>query len=369
MTATDRPTRPRGGFTLIELMMVVAIISVLIGLLLPALTQAREGARRVQCLSRMRQVGLGLIQEADRRGRFTASGNFSATGPEQYHSWVVSILGDLDQSDIAAAYDFNQPHNDLAASSNGGLQRTFLSVLTCPSDGSLVPGQGNLSYVVNGGFGWTQPHDCPITPRWRDVPSAPRFTPLDLNGDGKACGPADDQNAAAPDRRLYFQTGLFFAENWPYGSGGTSRHHSTTSVSDGSSSTILLAENVRAGYDPSWRNGWADPWPPRNSFFVSGSVCRDAKCSDGQVDYGKANDRSAGPWAAEAINASLDQAEGEAPWPSSFHPGGVNVIFCDGHAAFLKDTISGPAYAALVSPQGMRIGHPPLRQVIPGDDW
>jgi prepilin-type N-terminal cleavage/methylation domain-containing protein/prepilin-type processing-associated H-X9-DG protein len=362
-------TRPRArcAFTLIELMMVVAILGMLLALTLPALSRAREAGRRVQCLSNLRQVGLAMLQEAMRAGRFPASGNFSATGPEQYHSWVVPLLRDLDRNDLADAWDYNQPHDDTTYSSNGRLARTSISVLVCPSDPSVVPGQGNLSYVVNGGIGWTEPVDCPISPHWGGVPS-PSKTPFDFNGDGQTCNQSSDPVVIAPDRRLYFQTGLFFVENWPYGTGGTSRHHSLTSVTDGSSNTLMLTENVRAGYDPAWQSNWSDPWPPRHSIFLSGYVCKDHTCKPGNVDYGKANDRTAPPQSFEAINAALDQAEGEAPWPSSSHGDGVNAVFVDGHARFLRQSVSGAVYAALLSPQGMRLGNPALRQVLPGGE-
>jgi prepilin-type processing-associated H-X9-DG protein len=138
-------------------------------------------------------------------------------------------------------------------------------------------------------------------------------------------------------------------------------------VVDGLSNTLMLSENVRAGYDPYAisGSGWASPFPRRNSFFVSGYVCENLSCSDGNVDYSRAN--SAGdPYRWEAINSSHDQPEGEAPWPSSYHPGGVNVMFADGHSLFLSENVEGSVYASLVSPQGMLLDGP-LQQAILSD--
>ena len=356
--------RMRIGFTLIELLVVITIIGMLMSLLLPAVMNARESARRIQCSNNLHNLGLAMHSEVSVKGRFPASGNFEIFGREFYHSWVVPLLAHLERSDIASEWNWNKPYN---TPPNSKYTSISISVLVCPDDFTVVSGQGNLSYVVNGGFGYTAGSptlDCPTSIHGGSDGSV---APVDFNGNGIACptsGPEESE-----DKKLYFDTGLFFIENWPKGK-GTKRHHTMDSIFDGTSNTLMLSENIRAGYDPTqaaYWSTWASPWPASNSFFLSSYVCENRTCAAGNVNYQFANDRSGDPYRLEAINSSVDQAEGDAPWPSSQHPGGVNVAFCDGHVQFLSDELDGAVYAALVSPRGAKI-HGPLAQVILSSD-
>jgi prepilin-type N-terminal cleavage/methylation domain-containing protein/prepilin-type processing-associated H-X9-DG protein len=370
----DRGTGPssakqeRRGFTLVELLVVITIIAMLIALLLPAVMSARGAARAVQCKNNQRNITLALLSDTQAKRRFPASGYFSAVPVgEPHHNWVVAALPWLEHRDIAERWDFDRRFDDPV---NQALASLTLPVLICPDDDTAVPGEGNLSYVVSSGFGWAIP--CGVG--WRGYPGIMHaFTPgpgvpIDLNGNGILCPVNLADDGTPSDDELFRRTGLFFLENWPIGSGDV-RHHSPDSVVDGLSNTLMLSENVRAGFDPVTRYNWAAPFPNRNSFCFSGYVCENLCCSAGNVDYRRANERVEEPYRMESINSSLDQAEGEAPWPSSYHPGGVHVVFADGRVKFLSEDIEGIVYASLMSPRGRLIKGPLAQPVVSPDQY
>jgi prepilin-type N-terminal cleavage/methylation domain-containing protein len=121
------------GFTLIELLVVISIIAVLIALLLPAVQQAREAARRSQCKNNLKQIGLALHNYHDAHTTFPPGGITigNCCGTPSLITWTISILPYLDQTPLYERYNTNVTNEDPA---NAYVREQNLPVYNCPSD-------------------------------------------------------------------------------------------------------------------------------------------------------------------------------------------------------------------------------------------
>ena len=91
------------GFTLVELMVCIGIVSILMGLLLPAVQRIRSTASRLQCVNRLRQIGLALHNYHDLHAALPAGtdGSRFLSGVEPtYRAWPVAILPQIEQSTV-----------------------------------------------------------------------------------------------------------------------------------------------------------------------------------------------------------------------------------------------------------------------------
>lgn len=120
--------RPRVGFTLVELLVVIAIIGVLIALLLPAVQQAREAARRTQCLNNLKQVGLSLHNFHDTYGEFPPSR--VAYG---YLGWSAMLLPFMEQNNLYDSLTLTTNY----AGQPAAAQQTGIPGYVCPSRHSV----------------------------------------------------------------------------------------------------------------------------------------------------------------------------------------------------------------------------------------
>ena len=105
----------RRGFTLVELLVVIAVIGLLISLLLPAVQSSRESGRRVSCANNLKQIGLAIENYQLAKGVYPPSSNYDLTyhwDTLEQHSWASIILPYLEQANLFDTIDFDARIDD-----------------------------------------------------------------------------------------------------------------------------------------------------------------------------------------------------------------------------------------------------------------
>ncbi|MDO4628191.1 MAG: DUF1559 domain-containing protein [Planctomycetia bacterium] len=133
----------RNAFTLVELLVVIAIIGMLVGLLLPAVQQAREAARKMQCNNNLKQLGLASLNHESIATIYPSGGwDKSKTGDpdagfgiSQMGGWTYSILPFIEQNALYQLGADSDPESASETQKNGAKQRTEIALpfFFCPS--------------------------------------------------------------------------------------------------------------------------------------------------------------------------------------------------------------------------------------------
>ncbi len=301
------------AFTLIELLVVIAIIAVLIALLLPAVQAAREAARRMQCTNNLKQIGLGMQNYHDVHSVFpsgiTYTGNSQVPGGGMWKAWSiwVTTLPFMEQQPLYAALNTSMR---IWNPENTTVYDVSINYLHCPSDGvvsqRLVLPAGQNSPDYNGPVNMHFSSYGGNSGTWFQQPS------LSMGSHGYTSGGSVDPNFQS---RLSNMNGVFYMMS-------TVR---IASITDGTSNTFMVGEwpygKLAASDQQQWH--W---WPGYNSgdsMFTTMYVMNpETRCND----------------AGNFINDVWDGALG------SFHPGGANILFCDGSVHFIKESINTMPY-------------------------
>jgi len=308
-----KATQSRRAFTLVELLVVIAIIGVLVALLLPAVQSARESARRMQCQSNLKQIGLALLNYEQTHGKFCpgiiqqgadpqwVAGGTAANTVNDTESWAWGAF--------LLPYIEQQQLYDQAGIGRGDLlerhvaeANTPIKTYRCPTDGRAPKVRVGVGFTV-------------------------RFAPWALSNYKANCG---HQGCG-----ISGSDGIFWRSN-PPGEGGTPSDIGFRQIEDGSSNTIAIGEIVfiRVASGVQLRHQ-AAVW----AGCVQG---QQGNCVDDVLASGRA-----------AINPLTNNADQLAESYSSLHSGGgASFVFCDGSVHFLSQNIDyvvdGPSNASAV---------------------
>lgn len=330
----------RSAFTLVELLVVIAIIGILIGMLLPAVQQVREAARRITCANNLRQMALATLNFESSFGKLPASwkppvGVTFGSNSGNVNGWSAQaqILPYLEQGNLESQIDFNLDYGSTPPISIDGqtvaMPSARIPIYQCPSEPNSVtrmkdgqPYHHPLNYASNAGDWFVFD------------PASNRST----------------QGALSVNRRL-----------------------SIGAIKDGTSNTMLFGE-VKA-YTPYFRNAGqsgeiAMPTTPAEVVAMGG----DFKTNSGHTEWVDGRCHQASFTATFTPNTKVaydnggtevdvdwtNQQEGRSPTARTYaavtarshHNGGVNVCRVDGSTDFRSDDVNRTTWQAFATRAG-----------------
>ncbi len=320
------------GFTLIELLVVIAIIAVLISLLLPAVQSAREAARRAQCTNNLKQLGIAIHNYESSYGALPAA----RFGYPYLWSSLASLLSYIEASNMYNAINFNfyASVNQLPVPQNTTAESMVVAGFLCPSDGvqRIDPNWGSTNYLACAGTGTINKGSFNVLAN-APLPDGPFYNTSAI----RFSGIPDGLSSTVAFGETILGTGV---NNSP----GTippadSKRQFALFNTSGYMATIPASDFQLPNLYPTtcltpqtWAGDRGREWA-RGSFFMASYnhfLTPNSKYPD-CTDSGRAAGISG---------------------PRSFHPGGTNSLFLDGHVQFIKDSVNIQSFRAISTRAG-----------------
>lgn len=335
----------RRGFTLIELLVVIAIIGVLIALLLPAVQQAREAARRIQCTNNLKQLGLAIHNYESSHSMLPPTCTFNLATVGNDFSMKAHLLPYLELQNLFNATNYRNAYNSAI---NGTVTSSTVATFLCPSD-------ANKNNRVMASFSPNMFGECNYG---NNIGVSMSFTSGQFDGPAHSLG----STIGGP---------VNFA-----------------AVADGLSNTVIFSEWVKGRNqtvnDPKWQVyripeniSWTAPFSPlvvgdlvttlnrlksvcaqstTISFPTKGYSWMFMECGvGGGYTHIMPPNSKACQWNNLAGNPHGNAKHATLIGASSSHSGGVNVCMLDGSVKFVKNSVNIVNWAAIATIRGAEI--------------
>ena len=304
------PMRPkttaRRGYTLIEVLVVIAIIGVLVSLLMPAVQIAREAARRMSCTNNLRQVAIAAHHFHDAKGQFPTGARLPvdmAGTPSGGTNLWVELLPFFEQDNLYRKWDYNDNRNNVAGGMNAA-QAQVIQILLCPSD--------------------------PLPARVWELTAATAASPpwsrgfYGLSSYGGNAGKRAVHSGGPPTFPRISRDGVFYLDS----------NLRVADILDGTSNTLLFGERLH--HDPQFDRLRPIVWPDATAVggwgrwgYVAnaGVMFQVTLHAAAPINYGAPPD------------ADFAALENRGCAFGSRHPGGANFAFGDGSVRFVRDLL------------------------------